>query len=54
MGHAEIILKMVELALAHAGEIIDLVKEGSDDVKQIAERVKALHDEVKAHNENQH
>ena len=53
MGHAEIVLKMVELTLAHAGEIIDLVKDASDDVKAIGQRVKALHAEVKAHNGKQ-
>jgi hypothetical protein len=53
MGHAAIILKIVELALAHAGEIIDLAKDTSDDIKAIGERIKALHAEVKAKNERQ-
>jgi|GEM_PF-6202283 hypothetical protein len=53
MGHAAIILKMVDLALAHAGEIIDLAKDTSDDVKQVAASIKRLHDEVKAKNEQQ-
>ena len=50
MGHAELILKMVELALEHAGEIIDLAKDTSDDIKAIGERVKALHTEVQSRN----
>jgi hypothetical protein len=51
MGHAALILKMVELALAHAGEIIDIAKDTSDDVKEIGVRIKAIHDELKAKNE---
>ncbi len=52
MGHAELILRMVEMTLAHAGEMIDLVKETSDDIKAVGDKIKALHADIKERNDN--
>ena len=52
MGHAELILRMVELTLAHAGEMIDLVKETSDDIRAVGDKIKALHAAIKERNDN--
>lgn len=47
MGNAKMILKLIEMTLEHASDIIDLAENVTEDVKQVGESIKRLHAEVK-------